>query len=101
MSETGYGSNLVLMSTRLRSADGVVIEEVRDELCLLRLDTSDVLVLNRTASDVWLLITDGVAEDDVAAALAKSYDVALDDVAGQVADVIRQCRSRGFLVDAG
>lgn len=87
------------MIENLAPVPDVVIEEIDGDLCLLRPDSGDVLILNTTASDVWLLITDGIQQNEVSGMLAASYAVPVDTISSDVARVVADLIERGFLVE--
>jgi Coenzyme PQQ synthesis protein D (PqqD) len=82
----------------LRHDDSVVAEQVDDDLCLYRPQSSDVAVLNRTAAEIWRL-ADGRAErGQITIELAARYDLDADEVAIEVDRVLTDLATRGFLV---
>lgn len=82
-------------------ADGVVVEDIEDELCLYRPDTAEVLVLNQTAGDVWRLCDGSCDVDEIVRLLSAAYQSTPADLARDVHAVLEDLHGRGYLVDAG
>ena len=71
--------------------------EIDDEISLYDPLTEQVVVLNKTASDVWRL-SDGEADlDEIARLLASAYGVAIDQIRVQVEETVRSFHEHGLL----
>lgn len=81
--------------------DGIVVEELGAELCVMRLDTGDVLVLNQTASDIWLLADGLTTTEQLITSLASAYGSDPETITPQVVGVLLDLEKRGFLVERG
>jgi hypothetical protein len=82
----------------LRHDDSVVVEQVEDELCLYRPQSSDVAVLNPTAADIWALVDGKSSARQIATQLARTYAQCADGIAVEVESVLSDLAERGFLV---
>jgi hypothetical protein len=81
-------------------ADGIVVEDLDDELCLYRSDTAEVLVLNHTAGDVWRLCDGSADVAEIVRLLASAYRSMSDALVEDVRAVLADLHERGYLVDA-
>ena len=71
--------------------------EIDDEISLYDPHTEQVVVLNKTASDVWRL-SDGESDlDEISILLASAYGVEVDQIRGQVEETIRSFQEHGLL----
>ena len=82
------------------AASGVVIEDLDDDICLYRPVDDEVVVLNRSAADVWRLADGTRTVPQILQQLVVLYEVVADDVRSDVHAVIDDLVARGFLVDA-
>jgi hypothetical protein len=89
------------MLGRPAPADGVVVEELDDELCLYRPDTAEVLVLNQTAGDVWRLCDGSADVDEIVQVLASAYHSTPDVLGDDVRAVLADLHERGYLINTG
>ncbi len=92
------GSTISPMAERFVAVDDLVVEDLEGDMCLLRLDTSDVLVMNQTAADVWVLAADGTPADEIVRILTDHYQCSPADITDQVTSVLNDFVARGFLV---
>ncbi len=81
----------------LRPSPDVVVEELDDELLLLRIGERDVLHLDPVASNVWRLLAQEPTERELAEALAEAYGQSLTRVAPDVAAALAVLRERRLL----
>lgn len=88
------------MLHRPRMADGVVVRDIRDEICVMQINTGEVLVLNQTDADIWLLASDGLDGAAVVSKLSSAYGVSAVEILSQVTSLLETLEQRGFLVDA-
>lgn len=86
------------MTDVLRAAPGLTVEEVGDEICLLRPQDHEVLVLSTSAADVWRLIDGSTSVEEVSADLATAYAADPATVLADVQAVVEDLRARGFVV---
>ena len=71
--------------------------EIDDEISLYDPRTEQVVVLNKTASDVWRL-SDGESDlDEISRLLASAYGVDVDQIRGEVKETIRSFVEHGLL----
>jgi hypothetical protein len=82
-----------------RPADYVVAEELDDDICLYRSDTDEVLVLNRSAADVWRFVDGQLPMAAIVAAIAQVYGLEPVAVQPDVENVLADLAARGYLVD--
>jgi len=80
-------------------APGIVVEDMDGELCLLSVDTDEVLILNQSASDIWILCTAGLDTEALINQLANAHGVAAIELSEQVTAAVAELESRGFLVE--
>lgn len=83
----------------VRPVQGLVVEDVGEEICLFRPDVDEVLVLNATAADTWRLLDGVCGVEEVAACLATAYAADLTTVLRDVRAVVGDLQVRGFVVD--
>lgn len=88
------------LQARLRHNESVVAEEIDDDVSLYLSTTNDVLVLNRTAGDVWSLADGDLSGDEIVQLLAKAYETAPESISQDVSRVLDDLTGRGFLVPA-
>jgi hypothetical protein len=79
--------------------DDLVVVDFDDELVVGKVggDISDVHHLNPSATLVFRLCDGTGTMDDVAAEIAETYELPLDDVLRDVRTLVRQFRQRGLL----
>lgn len=72
------------MTTSIRRADSVLVREIDGEVVILDTQSGRIHQLNRTASFIWRMCDEATTPQDIAAALAREFDVdeatALEDV---------------------
>ncbi|MCW2540860.1 MAG: PqqD family protein [Frankiales bacterium] len=85
------------MSDRYAAQPGIRSEPLEDGICLYNVRDEQVLVLNRTASDVWSLIADQRDVDFVCSTLAQRYQADLEDVRRDVLGVLSELADVGYL----
>jgi hypothetical protein len=78
-------------------AAGVEVEDLDDDACLYRPDIDEVLVLNRSAADVWRLADGTRTADEISDMLARAYQTNPDDVRPDVESVLGDLSVRGYL----
>jgi hypothetical protein len=75
-------------------ASDIEVEDLEHEICLYRPSTDEVLVLNRTAADIWRLLGSSSDADELITQLARAYDTdpgrIADDVHAAVDDLVAQ-----------
>ena len=82
-------------------APDIIEEDLDDEVCLYRPADDEVVVLNRTAADVWRLADGRVSLDQIVERLALGYGVDASRIEQDVQEVTANLADRGFLVEAG
>jgi hypothetical protein len=80
-------------------APGVVVEDLDDDVCLYRSDIDEVLVLNRSAGDIWRLADGGRSVETIATRLADVYRTDHETVRTDVQAVVADLVARGYLVE--
>lgn len=88
------------MIDRPRPASTVVAEDLDDDVCLYRDDIDEVLVLNRSAGDVWRLADGTMTLDEIVERLAAAYQAAATALRADVESVISDLSERGYLVES-
>lgn len=83
------------------SLPGIREVETGGHLSLYNPATDEVVVLNRTASDIWRLANGEHDVDELVDRLATAYDVDRSAIVGDVETTIRVLREGGFLPVAG
>ncbi|MGH2701825.1 MAG: PqqD family protein [Actinomycetota bacterium] len=83
-------------SPRFRRASGV-LERVVDEEVLVATADSEVASLRGSAFRQWLLLDRPRTIDDLAAQLARIYDVDAGDIRSEVGDLLEDLRGRGLV----
>ncbi len=66
----------------------------------MRLDTNEVLVLNRTATQAWLLLSAGATEEEIIEEFGAVYGLTDADAAAPVRELLDDLLAHGFLVAA-
>jgi hypothetical protein len=79
---------------------GVVVEDLERDVCLYRVDTDEVLVLNQSGGDVWRLADGATPVEIIIEQLALAYQVDQETIRADVVAVIEDLGGKGFLVDA-
>jgi hypothetical protein len=75
----------------------VIETEVKGDISLYDARTEQVLVLNRTASDIWLLCDGQQTLDEIVEMIAQAYGVDASAIRGDVETVLEQFRAEGFI----
>lgn len=75
----------------------VIETDVQGDLGLYDARQERVLILNRTASDVWLLCDGHHTPEEIVRILARSYNASPDDIRGDVERTLERFRTEGFL----
>lgn len=83
----------------LRRADGVIEQELDDQVLLFRTGTSDVLHLNTVASDVWALLAEPSTAEELARTVAEAYGVDEQRVVSDLAPVLSALLEHGMVVE--
>jgi hypothetical protein len=79
--------------------DDFTVVEVEGEMSLLHPGTHRVLVLNRTATDVWLLCDGEHDLPEVVALLGTAYGVSAESIAAEVGTVVDELLDEGFVIE--
>lgn len=79
----------------------VVAEDLDDDVCLYRADIDEVVVLNRSAGDVWRLADGERRVDEIVDMLATAYQSAAVALREDVVAVIDDLSRRGYLLAGG
>ena len=87
------------MLVRPTAANGVIVEDLDDDVCLYRADIDEVLVLNQAAGDIWRLSDGELTVDEIASRLSVSYDLPHTDLSNNVRSVVDDLETRGYLVE--
>ncbi|WP_277209509.1 PqqD family protein [Isoptericola croceus] len=83
---------------RLRS-DGVTWQEVDGELVLLDLNTSKYLTTNAAGTLLAQTLADGATEDDLVAALVRTYEIDESVARADTANFLAELREQDLLRD--
>lgn len=75
----------------------VVETEVGGDISLYDARREHVLVLNRTASDIWLLCDGDLTPKEITSRLASSYQTTADAIRADVEATLREFVAEGFL----
>ena len=87
------------MLVRPIPTDGVIVEDLDDDVCLYRADIDEVLVLNQPAGDIWRLSDGELTVDEIADRLSLAYALPDTDLTGNVRSVVEDLETRGYLVE--
>jgi hypothetical protein len=79
------------------AAEGIVESELDQDLALFHPGTSQVVVLNATAADVWRLSDGEHSLDGLVALLAQAYGVAGASIRHDVEATVALLRLHGFI----
>ena len=82
-------------------ADHIIETEIDDDISLYDPQTEQVMVLNRTASDIWLLSDGEHSLTEIVVLLANAYDVKPEAIRGDVEATVASFIDGGFLSDGG
>lgn len=80
-------------------AQGVVVEDLDDDVCLYRSDIDEVLVLNQSAGDVWRLADGQLTIAGIIERLAVVYGLDEATLDPDVRGVVDDLTTRGYLVE--
>ncbi len=80
------------------AADGVVAREVGDCFAVLSPDTSQAMVLNATASDVWRLAGGDLTLERIVDLLARAYKVSPETIRVEVERTVASLEDYGLLL---
>lgn len=75
----------------------VIETEVAGDVSLYDARREYVLVLNRTASDIWLLCDGDLTSDEITQRLASAYQTTPDQIRSDVDKTLREFVAEGFL----
>lgn len=78
------------MSARVRAADSVMMRELDGESVLLNLESGHYFGLDDVGTRVWTLALAGPTLGDALRALEEEYDVAPEQLAADVQELLRQ-----------
>lgn len=76
----------------------VLARDIEDGLLLLDLDTGHQHRLNRTAAEIWRLLTNAVSSETIANRLTDAYDVDAASAARDVDSILGELRDEGLVV---
>ena len=82
-------------------APAVEVEALDDDACLYRPDIDEVIVLNRSAADIWHLADGTHTIEDIARVLAAEYGESVEGMLRDVGEVVDDLLHRGYLADTG
>lgn len=82
-----------------RRAEGVLEQDLDDEVLLFRSGSSDVLHLNTVASDVWVLLDEPAGASELARCLSTAYGVDVQRVAQDLEPVLAILVEHGMVVE--
>jgi hypothetical protein len=83
------------------AARGITVEDLDEEVCLYRSDIDEVLVLNRSAGDIWRIADGDLTLEEIVDRLAHAYHQSSDDMRGDIARVVQTLLDRGYLQSSG
>ena len=83
---------------QLRPAADVVARRLGDSAVIVRLSTNQIYELNLTGARLWELIERGTGQQDAVATLADEFDAPRDDIARDVAAIVRDLTAQGLIV---
>lgn len=87
---------------RVGPGKGHIIEtEIDGEISLYDPTTDQVMVLNQTASDIWLLSDGEHTLDELTDLLAQAYGVAPEEIEHDVETTVAQFAESGFIDSGG
>ena len=75
----------------------VIETEVGDDISLYDARREYVLVLNRTASDIWLLCDGDLTQEEITSRLASAYQTTPEDIRADVEMTLQEFVAEGFL----
>lgn len=81
----------------LRS-DDVIFFASGTELCLHNIGTGEYYLLNEVAQDVWNLCNGALSIEEIVAQIAATYEAGLDDVTGDVRELVEYLRLEECLI---
>jgi len=77
------------MSARCRIPGDVACARVDDGAVLLHMGTKHYFSLNETGAEIWRMLEEGTAVDEIPQRLSERFDVTADDARGAVDELIR------------
>ena len=86
----------------MKIKEGFVLRRVLDEAIVIASgkashDFHGMVKLNDSAADIWEWISEGSAEEDIAARLAEKYELPIDKAKADTASMISQMTEAGLL----
>lgn len=82
---------------RVHISQDVVFRTVEGEHVLLDLRTGNFYSLNATGSEMWDLLREGLAVDEVARRFALHYDVAVEIARVDIGELVGELEKRGLV----
>lgn len=79
--------------------DHIIETEIEGEISLYDPSTEQVMVLNRTATDIWLLSDGEHSLEEVTHLLAKAYGVESSDIREDVEETVTAFIESGFIAN--
>ncbi len=86
-----------LVTTRVRLAGDVIVQDAGDEALLVQLDAENVFALNATGAHIVRAVSGGVRLDDAIATLADEYAGDAEQIAADVRRLVDLLIDRGLL----
>ena len=88
----------------MKIKDGLVMRRVGDSAVVISIGTKaddfhGMIKLNRTAEDIWNAVSDGLSEEEIAAALAEKYGISAEQAQKDTAALLANMKAQGFLCD--
>lgn len=79
--------------------DHIIETEIEGEISLYDPSTEQVMVLNRTATDIWLLSDGEHSLEEMTQLLAKAYGVESSDIREDVEETVSSFIENGFIAN--
>jgi len=81
-----------------RAAADVVARRLGDSAVLVRLSTNQIYELNETGARLWELLEEGASIDAAVTTLAREFEAAREEIAGDVDALLRDLSEQGLIV---
>jgi Coenzyme PQQ synthesis protein D (PqqD) len=87
-------------TTPIRIHPDAVANRVGEQMVLVHLSTDRIFELNRTASRIWELLTEGKDPETIQKSLAQEFDISEMLAAQEVSELLKSLKAEKFIEDA-
>ena len=88
------------MTALRKRLEGLVVREVDDGTLLLDMAANQIHQLNQTAGFIWSKCDEAASVDEIAASLARRFDVGKDIAMRDVSEILRRFRTLNLIEEA-